>query len=83
MLESHLDGGGGVGGAGQIAGMKRLLCKIGGHRWRTIQIEGETAYECRRCQARQYERGSSLKQATRDIRRSWWPLGVYVDSFHG
>jgi hypothetical protein len=36
---------------------------------RMIQIEGETAYECRRCQARQYERGSSLNR----------PVGTYVD----
>jgi hypothetical protein len=36
--------------------MNRLRCLFGRHSWRTIRIEGQTAYECRHCDARDFER---------------------------
>jgi hypothetical protein len=44
---------------------------IGGHRWRTIKIEGDTVRECRRCKERRFEPPSRLDP----------PVGTYVDSF--
>ena len=47
--------------------MKRLLCMILGHRWRTVRIEGQNAYECRRCKERDFEwpHGTELDEAKR------------------
>ena len=52
--------------------MKRLRCMMGRHRWRTIRIERQTAYECRHCKARDFgqPRGYDLDDVNRAAREN-------------